>query len=110
MITRATVWRSVTGISDSAGGTWVRANRTNDGGQSLIGDLIEAGVTGVKGYVAEPTLAAIADPLILFDRYLSGYNLAESFYMASRFIFWREVVIGDPLCAPYATQTGKTGN
>lgn len=77
-------------------------NRTNDGGQSLISDLIEAGVTGVKGYVAEPSLAAIADPLVLFDRYLSGYNLAESYYMASRFIFWREVVIGDPLCAPYA--------
>ena len=79
-------------------------NRTDDGGQSLISDLIEAGVTGVKGYVAEPTLAAIADPVILFDRYLSGYNLAESFYMASRFIFWRDIVVGDPLCAPYAAR------
>lgn len=98
-------------IAETAVSTSARTmNRTNDGGQSLIGDLIEAGVTGVKGYVAEPTLAAIADPLVLFDRYLSGYNLAESFYMASRFIFWREVVIGDPLCAPYATRTGKTGN
>lgn len=77
-------------------------NRTTDGGQSLIADLIEAGVTGVKGYVAEPTLAAIADPRILFDRYLSGYNLAESFYMASRLILWKDLVIGDPLCAPYA--------
>lgn len=73
-------------------------------GQSLIADLIESGVTGVKGYVNEPTLAAIADPVVLFDRYLSGYNLAESFYMASRFIFWRDIVVGDPLCAPYAAR------
>ena len=76
--------------------------RTKDGGQSLIADLIEAGVTGVKGYVSEPTLTAIARPQILFDRYLSGFNLAESFYMASPFIYWKGIVIGDPLCAPYA--------
>ena len=90
-------------IAETAVSTSARTmTRTDDGGQSLIADLIESGVTGVKGYVAEPTLAAIADPVILFDRYLNGYNLAESFYMASRFIFWRDLVIGDPLCAPYA--------
>ena len=90
-------------IAETAVSTSARTlSRPDDPGQSLIGDLIAQGVTGVKGYVAEPTLAAIAEPKILFDRYLSGYNLAESFYMASRFIFWRDVVIGDPLCAPYA--------
>lgn len=90
-------------IAETAVSTSARSmNKLDDKGQSQIGDLIAAGVTGVKGYVAEPTLAAIADPTILFDRYLDGYNLAESFYMASRFIFWRDVVIGDPLCAPYS--------
>ncbi len=90
-------------IAETAVSTSARTlSKPDDPGQSLIGDLIAQGVTGVKGYVAEPTLAAIAEPTILFDRYLSGYNLAESFYMASRFIFWRDVVIGDPLCAPYA--------
>jgi uncharacterized protein (TIGR03790 family) len=75
-------------------------NRTT-GGQSLIADLIENGVTGVKGYVSEPYTFALAQPHILFDRYTAGFNLAESFYMASPILKWKDVVIGDPLCAPY---------
>lgn len=70
--------------------------------QSLIADLIEQGVTGVKGYVSEPYTVALARPQILFDRYVSGFNLAESFYMASPLIKWKDLVIGDPLCNPYA--------
>jgi uncharacterized protein (TIGR03790 family) len=71
-------------------------------GQSLIADLIAQGVTGCKGYVSEPFLDSISDAGILFDRYTSGFTLAESFYMASRFVYWKDIVIGDPLCAPYA--------
>jgi uncharacterized protein (TIGR03790 family) len=70
-------------------------------GQSLIADLIMDGVTGVKGYVYEPYLSAIAHPDILFDRYTDGYNLAESYYMASNFLGWMDVVVGDPKMAPY---------
>lgn len=89
-------------IAETAVSTSARTlKRVNDGGQSLITDLVEAGVTGVKGYTAEPTLAAIADPRILFSRYLSGYNLAETYYMASRWICFRDLILGDPLCAPY---------
>ena len=71
-------------------------------GQSLIADLIAQGVTGCKGYVSEPYAAAIAYADILFDRYTAGYNLAESFYMASPAIRWKDIVIGDPICAPYS--------
>ncbi|MDX2064832.1 MAG: TIGR03790 family protein [Fimbriimonadaceae bacterium] len=71
------------------------------GGQSLIADLVKQGITGVKGYVSEPFLTAMARPDILFDRYTRGYNLAESYYMASPVMKWKDVVIGDPLCAPY---------
>lgn len=71
-------------------------------GQSLIADLIAQGVTGCKGYVSEPYVDSIARADILFERYVSGYNLAESFYMASFWLNWKDVVIGDPLCAPYA--------
>lgn len=71
------------------------------GGQSLIGDLIANGVTGIKGYVNEPFAIALARPNIMFNLYTSGRNLAESFYAASPMIKWRDVVIGDPLCAPY---------
>ena len=70
-------------------------------GQSAIGDLVAQGVTGVKGYVNEPYSLALAKADILLDRYTSGYNLAESFYMASPVTHWKDVVIGDPLCSPY---------
>ena len=71
-------------------------------GQSLIADLVAQGVTGCKGYVSEPGISAMAHPDILFDRYTAGFNLAESFYMASWHIHWKDMVIGDPLCAPYS--------
>jgi hypothetical protein len=65
----------------------------------LIADLIAQGVAGAKGYVTEPYLDAIASPTVLLDAYSSGRNLAESFYSASRLIGWKDVVLGDPLCA-----------
>jgi uncharacterized protein (TIGR03790 family) len=74
------------------------------GGQSLIADLIANGVTGVKGYVSEPYTFALARPDILFPRYVSGRNLAESFYSASLVVKWKDVVIGDPLCSPYGAK------
>ncbi len=74
------------------------------GGQSRIVDLIAQGVTGAKGYVSEPYTAALVNPGILFDRYLRGFTLAEAFYAASLMVLWKDLVIGDPLCAPYAKQ------
>ncbi|HLK13932.1 MAG TPA: TIGR03790 family protein [Fimbriimonadaceae bacterium] len=88
-------------IAETFVSTSARTFRPTRGGQSLITDLIQQGVTGIKGYVSEPYTFALARPSILFDRYTSGFNLAESFYMASTAIHWKEIVIGDPLCAPY---------
>ncbi len=65
-------------------------------GQSLISDMIKYNVTGVKGYVYEPYLYAITNVDILWSRYLSGYNLADSYYMSSSQRDWMDVVIGDP--------------
>ena len=81
-----------------------RTFKPTTGGQSLITDLIANGVTGIKGYVAEPYTFALAKPDILFDRYTSGFNLAESFYMASLVLKWKDIVIGDPLCRPYPSK------
>jgi uncharacterized protein (TIGR03790 family) len=67
---------------------------------SLIGDLIREGVTGVAGNVAEPFLQGIPRPQILFPAYLAGFNLAESYYLATPYLSWQTVIIGDPLCAP----------
>jgi uncharacterized protein (TIGR03790 family) len=72
--------------------------------QSLIGDLIREGVTGVAGHVAEPYLDATVRPQIVFPAYLTGFNLAESFYLAMPFVSWENIVVGDPLCAPFKTR------
>jgi uncharacterized protein (TIGR03790 family) len=69
--------------------------------QSLTGDLIRDGVTGAAGHVAEPFLDATIRPDILFPAYVSGFNLAESFYLAMPYVSWQTVVVGDPLCAPF---------
>jgi tetratricopeptide (TPR) repeat protein len=66
-----------------------------------MGDLIREGVTGVSGHVAEPYLQNTVRPDILFPAYLSGLNLAEAFYMAMPGLSWENIVIGDPLCAPF---------
>ena len=89
------------GIAETAVSTSARTFLPTTGGQSLIADLISQRVTGVKGYCDEPLLQAVASPTILFDRYTRGWNLAESFYAASRFVGWEDIVIGDPLCRPY---------
>jgi uncharacterized protein (TIGR03790 family) len=65
-------------------------------GQSLVADLLHEGVSGVKGYVYEPYSNAMAHAYLLYDRYTSGYNLAESYFMASLLVSWMDVVVGDP--------------
>lgn len=87
-------------VCETAVSTSARTFLPTKGGQSLIADLIAQGATGAKGYTDEPLLQAVASPSILFDRYLRGWTLAESFYAASRFVGWEDIVIGDPLCRP----------
>lgn len=88
-------------IAETAVSTSARTFQPTDKGQSLIADLIKVGVTGVKGYVSEPYADALCRADILFDRYTDGYTLAESFWMATSYLFWKDIVVGDPLCAPY---------
>jgi uncharacterized protein (TIGR03790 family) len=88
-------------LSDTAVSTCARTFLPTKGGQSLLVDLIAHGLTCGKGYVDEPLLQANASPTIVLDRYTSGYTMAESFYAASHFVGWEDVVIGDPLCRPY---------
>jgi uncharacterized protein (TIGR03790 family) len=88
-------------IGDTAVSTSGRTFLPTEGGQSLIADLVAHGLTCAKGYTDEPLLQANASPALLLDRYFSGWTMAESFYAASRFVGWQDVIIGDPLCAPY---------
>jgi uncharacterized protein (TIGR03790 family) len=90
---------------------WAPTDRTDraaffaDSSQSLIGDLIREGATGVAGYVAEPQFPGFVRPQILFPVYLAGANLAEAFYAAIPDLSWQAVIIGDPLCAPFRTRS-----
>jgi uncharacterized protein (TIGR03790 family) len=105
----ATAYRSLRfapgAICDTAVSTSARTFLPTQGGQSLIADLIAQGVTGVKGYTDEPLLQAVASPSILFDRYSRGWTLAESFFAASRFVGWEDILIGDPLCRSYPEES-----
>ena len=69
---------------------------------TLTGDLIREGVTGVAGQVAEPYVLGAVRPEILFPAYLAGFNLAEAFYLATPTLSWTTIVVGDPLCRPFA--------
>jgi uncharacterized protein (TIGR03790 family) len=71
-------------------------------GQSLIADLLEDGVSGVKGYVYEPYLTAVAYPSVMTIAYASGYTWAESIYMANPLMSWMGVAVGDPKMAAFA--------
>lgn len=91
-------------IAETFVSTSARTFTPTKGGQSLIADLIHQGVTGVKGYVSEPFTFALCRSDILFDRYTSGFNLAESFYAATPLVKWKDMVVGDPLCRPYKSK------
>ena len=72
-------------------------------GQSLVADLLEDGVSGVKGYVYEPYLTAVGQPSVLFSMYAQGYNFAEANAAANTYTSWMGVVVGDPKMAPYVS-------
>jgi uncharacterized protein (TIGR03790 family) len=95
--------RTFTAPSDSWQlGSWADKNTYYAGSpQSLAGDLIHAGVTGIAAHVGEPYLDATIRPEILFPSYVAGFNLVESFYLAMPYLSWQTVVVGDPLCAPF---------
>lgn len=98
------------GIAETAVSTSARSLLPlDDGGQSLIADLIRGGATGVKGYVNEPLLQAIASPSILFGRYTEGWTLGESFYAASNEVGWEDIVIGDPILRAYPSANPDDG-
>lgn len=72
--------------------------------QSLIGDLVREGATGIAGQVAEPYRDSALRPEILFPAYVAGFNLAESYYLAMPHLSWQTIIVGDPLCAPFGRQ------
>ena len=73
-------------------------------GQMSILDWIEAGCVGSYGTVVEPCAYTNKFPNPrLHYWYARGFNMGESFYMAVQNPY-QGVVVGDPLCAPYAVR------
>jgi uncharacterized protein (TIGR03790 family) len=62
---------------------------------------VTAGATGVHGTVAEPYNVAFPDGYML-EPYLDGYNLGETFYQGIPYLYWMNLVLGDPLAQPWA--------
>jgi uncharacterized protein (TIGR03790 family) len=73
---------------------------------SLAGDLVRDGLSGVGAHVAEGYLDGMIRPDILFPAYAAGLTLGEAFYRATPSLSWQNVVLGDPLCAPFARAGG----
>jgi uncharacterized protein (TIGR03790 family) len=87
-------------------GTWDnKAGYFAGSPQSLAGDLVREGITGIAGHVSEPFLDATIRPDVLFPAYLSGFTLAEAFYLAMPYLSWQTVVVGDPLCQVAARES-----
>lgn len=79
-------------------GSWGnQATYFADSPQSMSGDAIRQGASGVSGHVYEPFLAFCPRPDFLFPAYLSGRTLAESFYASLPALSWMNVIVGDPL-------------
>lgn len=84
--------------------TWTLGKWTEPAGffagspQSMILDYVWEGVSGISGYVDEPYLIYTVRPDQLFPAYLSGRNLAESYYLALPVLSWQSLIVGDPLC------------
>ena len=68
--------------------------------QTSIARFVRAGATGVHGTANEPLNNSFpnAGALLL---YTLGYNLGESFFFNQRFLYWQNIILGDPLTTPW---------
>lgn len=66
-----------------------------------VGPLVDKGAAGVLGNVYEPFLQGSTHLDLFFKRLLEGYTLTEAAYMATPYLSWMSVVVGDPLYRPF---------
>ncbi len=80
----------------------VPTNFTADGEQQVsIARWVARGVAGVHGATDEPLNNCFPSRQLLLD-YVDGATLAEAFHRHLPFVHWRNLVLGDPMAAPYA--------
>jgi uncharacterized protein (TIGR03790 family) len=67
-------------------------------------NALEHGITATLGSIGEPYLDAFPEPLEFVALLMTGqYSLVETYYLTSRWISWRMVLVGDPLYNPWKT-------
>lgn len=69
--------------------------------QVSIARWVEKGVAGVHGTVDEPLNNCFPSRRFISD-YASGAPLGEAYLRRMPFAYWRNLVLGDPMAAPYA--------
>ena len=82
--------------------------------QVSIARWVAKGVGGVHGTVDEPLSNSFPSRKLILD-YTSGAPLSEAYLRRMPFVYWRNLVLGDPLLAPYAkrpvvTMTGLSAS
>lgn len=82
----------------------VPTNFSADGEQQVsIARWVARGVAGVHGTTDEPLNNCFPSRNLLLD-YVDGATLAEAYHRHLPFLYWRNLVLGDPMAAPYATR------
>lgn len=81
--------------------------------QVSIARWVKMGVAGVHGTVDEPLNNCFPSRKLIVD-YATGAPLAEAYFRRLPYAYWRNLVLGDPMLAPYAkrptvTITGLSG-
>ncbi len=69
--------------------------------QVSISRWVEKGVAGAHGTVDEPLNNVFPDRLMILD-YVKGAPLAEVYFRWLPYQYWKNLVLGDPMLAPYA--------
>ena len=67
-------------------------------------NALERGITATLGSIGEPYLDGFPKPLEFVALLMTGqYSLVEAYYLTSRWISWRMVLVDDPLYSPWKT-------
>ena len=78
----------------------VSLHRTGESGWCK--NALERGITATLGSVGEPYLDTFPEPLEFTALLMTGqYSLVESYYLTSRWVSWRMLLVGDPLYNPW---------
>ena len=65
-------------------------------------NALEHGITATLGSIGEPFLDSFPPPKDFVSLLLTGhYTLVEAYYLTTRYVSWRMVLVGDPLYNPW---------